>query len=209
MRKQKVVSVSEHGLIGIRIMAAKMGVSTRIIVERILDAVGGDLNLQEMIMELSGNDLNLKENDLIDLNPTDRNFISSHRKMISTHRKMNPIDTLVSSDVTTLGLEDAVNRINQEGDMLKNYKTKAGVPNSISLKGNDEGVDASPVPLLKEIEGIKGVPSGGYVVRGEKLYVSYANKLYETQLGDKNKIVHLEIDGKKIKVDTAKKVGSL
>ena len=204
-RKQKVVSISEEGLIGIRIMAAKLGVSTRIVVERILDAVGGDLELQERIMELSENGLNMTENHLNNSDPIYRNFISSHRKMTSIHRKMNPTDP---DEAEVMGLDEVVNKINQEGDMLKSYKTKASVPNSMSV-GNDKGVDASPVPLLTEVEGIKGVPNGGYVVRGDKLYMSYANKMYETQLGDKNKIVHLEIDGKKIKVDTAKKLGSL
>lgn len=204
-RKQKVVSISDEGLIGIRIMAARLGVSTRVVVDMILDTVGMDSDLQERILECQENDLERKENQ----NGTSGKSISTHRKMnptdrkmISNHRKMTSEDTAeesVPEEVET----------KEEEAMLKSYKTKATVPNSGAMKGNDEGVDASPVPLLTEVEGIKGVPSGCYVVRGDKLYMSYANKMYETQIGDQNKIVHLDIDGKKIKIDTAKKLGSI
>lgn len=204
-RKQKVVSISDEGLIGIRIMAARLGVSTRVVVDMILDTVGMDSDLQERILECQENDLERKEN---------QNGTSG--KSISTHRKMNPTDRniildhrkMTSEDTLEIVPEELVQEIKEE-EMLKSYKTKATVPNSGAMKGNDEGVDASPVPLLTEVEGIKGVPSDGYVVRGDKLYMSYANKMYETQIGDQNKIVHLEIDGKKIKIDTAKKLGSI
>ena len=204
-RKQKVVSISDEGLIGIRIMAARLGVSTRVVVDMILDTVGMDSDLQERILECQENDLERKENqngtsgksipDHRKMNPTDRNIILDHRKM-------------TSEDTLEIVPEELVQEIKEE-EMLKSYKTKATVPNSGAMKGNDEGVDASPVPLLTEVEGIEGVPSDGYVVRGDKLYMSYANKMYETQIGDQNKIVHLEIDGKKIKIDTAKKLGSI
>jgi hypothetical protein len=198
-RKQKVVSVSEEGLIGIRIMAARLGVSTRMVCDMILDAVGMDLELQDKIMECQEKDLERKENQ----NGTSGKSIPGHRKMNPDHRKMT------SEETAEIVPDEVVKEIKEEEEMLKSYKTKASVPNSISLTGNDNGEDASPVPLLTEVEGIKGVPSGGYVVRGDKLYMSYANKMYETRLGDKNKVVHLEIDGKKIKIDTAKKLGSL
>lgn len=204
-RKQKVVSISDEGLIGIRIMAARLGVSTRVVVDMILDTVGMDSDLQERILECQENDLERKENqngtsgksipDHRKMNPTDRNIILDHRKMTSE----DTAEESVPEEVET----------KEEEAMLKSYKTKATLPNSGAMKGNDNGVDASPVPLLTEVEGIKGVPSGGYVVRGDKLYMSYANKMYETQIGDQNKIVHLEIDGKKIKIDTAKKLGSI
>jgi hypothetical protein len=204
-RKQKVVSISDEGLIGIRIMAARLGVSTRVVVDMILDTVGMDSDLQERILECQENDLERKEN---------QNGTSG--KSISTHRKMNPTDRNIILDHRKMTSEDTAEEsvpeeveTKEEEAMLKSYKTKATLPNSGAMKGNDNGVDASPVPLLTEVEGIKGVPSGGYVVRGDKLYMSYANKMYETQIGDQNKIVHLEIDGKKIKIDTAKKLGSI
>lgn len=207
--KSKVISVEAVSMMRLQFASAEYGYkSGRSFIEAILNRLGSDGDLLMMVarnLECQENDLERKENQ----NGTSGKSISTHRKMnptdrkmISNHRKMTSEDTAeesVPEEVET----------KEEEAMLKSYKTKATVPNSGAMKGNDEGVDASPVPLLTEVEGIKGVPSGCYVVRGDKLYMSYANKMYETQIGDQNKIVHLDIDGKKIKIDTAKKLGSI
>ena len=216
VRKQKVVSISEDGLIGIRIMAAMKGVSTRVMVEKILDAVGVDSDLQERIMECQENDLEREENQNgthRNLNPTDRKMNPTHRNLISNHRKMNSENAENDFKNAESELSGGEFVISKSDKMYKHsYKTKTVLPNSVRSGG--QGASPLPVFTTEPYAGIPMVGEGEWKVSDGALFITSGGKKGVLELMDvESEYTHKRIivshNGERTEIDLTAKSGRL
>lgn len=200
-RKQKVVSISDEGLIGIRIMAARLGVSTRVVVDMILDTVGMDSDLQERILECQENDLERKENQ----NGTSGKSISDHRKMNPTDRKMTHQENKFSGGELVVSKSDKM--FNQS------YQKKTVLPNSVN---GESGHGASPLPVFSSepYAGIPVVSEGEWKLRDGALFITSGGKKGVVELFDvdseyTHKRIIVSHNGEQIEIDLTAKSGKL
>lgn len=199
-RKQKVVSISEEGLVGIRIMAARLGVSTRVVVDMILDTVGMDSEFQEKILECQENDLERKENQ----NGTSGKSIPNDRKMNPDHRKMNHQGNKLSGGELVISKSDKM--------FKDSYQKKTVLPNSVN---GVSGQGASPLPVFttEPYAGIPMVGEGEWKVSDGALFITSGGKKGVIELMDveseNNKRIIVSHNGERTEIDLTAKSGRL